>query len=992
MRLHQLEVTAFGPFADTIRVDFDALSDAGLFLLSGPTGAGKSSVLDAVCFALYGDVPGDRSTAKRLRCDQADEGVAPRVVLELTLSGRRFRLDRSPSWQRPKKRGTGTTTEQARITLSERVPCAGGAQWRPLSTRLDEAGHLVTRLVGMNLPQFCQVALLPQGRFQAFLRAGSDERHALLQQVFRTGRFDQVEAWLRHRRIELRRQSEAHQGRIADHVSRISEVTSCPAPDDWAAHPDELFSWVEELDASTSQQLRDAVEGLQLALEAEATARSEEEKAAKLAEALERLQETQVRAEALEAQADQRADAAARLESARRAMVVQPLHQAALAMQAQVDATDLDLARALHQLADAAGEQVDDPACVEMIRDRTIAQLAEVERLRPVAARAREVARERAVLLSDLDALRHRSTQVDELALGLPGRVEALREQVQTVATSAARAEVLRERVASLQERQAAARLVVELEGQTAVGESDKASAVAELQAAKEDWLSVRERRLDGMAAEMASSLVVGGCCPVCGSAEHPSPAVAAQGAPDVEAERSARRVVDDLEVVVEARSQHLRDLESRLATARGAAGHDLDALPSTIEQSKHALREAQDHREQLPVLAEELTRTEERLAHLHQEREQVARDIAATQAKADRLGHELESSEAQVDSVLTGTSSVDLADLADRLRSAQQAATRAEIARARHEAACTRRDQTRDHVSRAANDAGFASPEEAVAAWMSPEQMADLETWVAEHDRARDRVQQVLADPALQGAADASSPDLAVLQSTHATARQHTASIRRTHDILARRASRLEGLAADIEQALASWEPVRHDLDTVAALSSFVEGKSPDNRLQMRLSAYVLAHRLSQVVDAANLRLLTMSDQRFSLIHTGQRGVGERRGGLSLVVRDDWSGESRDPATLSGGETFVVSLALALGLADVITAEAGGADLDTLFVDEGFGSLDAETLDDVMDTLDSLREGGRVVGVVSHVAEMQVRIPTQLRVDKARHGSRVTQ
>jgi exonuclease SbcC len=155
-----------------------------------------------------------------------------------------------------------------------------------------------------------------------------------------------------------------------------------------------------------------------------------------------------------------------------------------------------------------------------------------------------------------------------------------------------------------------------------------------------------------------------------------------------------------------------------------------------------------------------------------------------------------------------------------------------------------------------------------------------------------------------------------------------------------------------------------------------------------MRLSAYVLAYRLSQVVDAANARLAGMSDRRYSLEHVGRRGAGETRGGLSLVVRDDWSGESRDPATLSGGETFVVSLALALGLADVVAHEAGGADLQTLFVDEGFGALDAETLDDVLDILDTLRENGRAVGVVSHVAEMRDRIPVQLVVSKARSGS----
>ena len=174
MRLHSLEIEAFGPFAAPAHVDFDELSEAGLFLLSGATGAGKSSVLDAVCFALYGDVPGDRSAAKRLRCDQADPAAVPRVTLEATLSGRRFRVVRSPAWERPKRRGAGTTVQQSSVTISELVGEPDERHWQPLSSRLDETGDLVTRLVGMNLPQFTQVAMLPQGRFQAFLRAKSE--------------------------------------------------------------------------------------------------------------------------------------------------------------------------------------------------------------------------------------------------------------------------------------------------------------------------------------------------------------------------------------------------------------------------------------------------------------------------------------------------------------------------------------------------------------------------------------------------------------------------------------------------------------------------------------------------------------------------------------------------------------------------------------------------------------------------------------------------
>ena len=404
MRLHHLEITAFGPFAGPVTIDFDALSDAGLFLLSGPTGAGKSSVLDAVCFALYGDVPGDRAAAKRLRSDHAAADVVPRVVLEATLSGRRFRIDRSPAWTRAKKRGTGTTTEQARVVISERRSASpgdgasGGADdaWHPLSTRLDETGHLVTRLVGMTLPQFCQVALLPQGRFQAFLRARSEERHALLQQVFQTERFDRTERWLRDRRVELRRASEAHRATVADLVSRVSEVGGDVVPDDWPADPASLGAWITSLTesavaASVEQAVVvDATATVEMAA-AEASAAGTELAARRATHAAAR------RAWAsLEAATQEHASRKRRADETRRASSVRSLHELAVRTRRDVRDLEREAAAGRATLGGLLGTtELDDQQVAEHQRDATRA-LTDIARIRPLQRQAVDLDRRRA--------------------------------------------------------------------------------------------------------------------------------------------------------------------------------------------------------------------------------------------------------------------------------------------------------------------------------------------------------------------------------------------------------------------------------------------------------------------------------------------------------------------------------------------------------------------------------------------------------------------
>ncbi|HEU4810644.1 MAG TPA: SMC family ATPase [Nocardioides sp.] len=992
MRLHHLEVTAFGPFADTVTVDFDQLSDAGLFLLSGATGAGKTSVLDAVCFALYGDVPGDRNAARRLRSDQAAPGVAPRVELEATLSGRRFRITRSPAWERPKKRGTGTTTQQASVTISERVEGA----WHPLSSRLDETGHLVTRLVGMNVTQFTQVAMLPQGRFQAFLRARSDERHKLLQQLFRTGRFDAVERWLRDRRLTLRRESDAAHQRVADLVSRISEATDADLPEDWdirelsgPAATGAALGWAAGLRDTAKASLQHATTETRRAAGAESGARGELETARVLLERRARVEAALAEQERLLAAADDHAEARRRLDAARRAAGVAPVHRmaaaATLGHQRAAAAADKATSRAAEQL----GLLLVDEDTVARAVEEAVDAAARVRAALPVEELARSLT------VDIADATRSRAlldTRLGELTgerAALPGLVTDLRAELADARTATQDVVVLTTRLEDLESRLASHAQADLLDAELSVARTALDAARTTATRHREEWLDLREARLDGMAAEIAGSLAVGACCPVCGSAEHPHRASPAPDAPDALAEKAALKALDDAKSTEHVHDELVRDLTTRLAVARGSAG---DVPAQTLREERTQVRSDLDR---LAAVAGRAEALEGRLEKAEADRERLTEAVATVELEARTLDATIRAKEgdlaaarSDLQDLLAGSGASDLSDLLELHLARVESGRRAAQALDDLAAARAALDESARELGAATGEAGFDSPDDAMASVLPPHEIDALDRSVADHQHRLASVATVLDEPGARELAATASPDLPALESVHGATLAALGEVRSREAVWAVRSQRLTTLVTELSSALDDWSPVREALELTSGLASFVDGKAPDNRLQMRLSAYVLAYRLAQVVAAANERLAGMSDQRYSLEHTGRRGAGETRGGLSLLVRDDWSGEARDPATLSGGETFVVSLALALGLADVITQEAGGADLDTLFVDEGFGSLDADTLDDVMDTLDSLRDGGRVVGVVSHVAEMRDRIPTQLRVTKSRRGS----
>ena len=644
----------------------------------------------------------------------------------------------------------------------------------------------------------------------------------------------------------------------------------------------------------------------------------------------------------------------------------------------------------LHDLAPAADPAFDD--LHRLGRDMT-ERAARVRSLAPRAA-------ERDRLEAEVVESRRLVAEIDASLTEVSARLDVLSAELAAARTAEEQARramdalpTARAESAACAERLGAARQVVLLLTARTDAEQEHRLAVDEAQQRREEWLTIQEQRISGMAAEIAGALAVGACCPVCGSHEHPSLARPAPGAPDAVAERAARKAVDDAEAVRHAHAAALNDLAAQIALARERSGHQsIDDLQATVDQVAARLAQQEALAGGFDEAVADRAAVEQEQARLISRKAELttarARHDAASREHATRIGEIA----AEIAAVLDGTGHDSVAALAQHLDAAAEAC----VALDRVESEVTRaRGVAQRETARALGaclDHGFDSLEAARSAELGPDEVTELTDRVNEREARLVAVEAVLTDPDLLPARQVDAPSLDDLEQRHAAVASELAQARAAAAVSGGRVSRLTTLGAELAEALAAWTPIRERLDVADRMASLADGTSADNRLRMRLSGYVLAFRLRQVVAAANERLVAMTDHRYRLEHSDDRGAGETRGGLSLRVRDDWSGESRDPVTLSGGETFVVSLALALGLADVIAHEAGGSELDTLFVDEGFGTLDADTLDDVMDTLDSLRDGGRVVGVVSHVAELRDRIPTQLHVRKHREGSTVHQ
>jgi len=1000
MRPRRLEITAFGPFAGTEKIDFDALARSGLFLVSGPTGGGKTSLLDAMSYALYGSVPGARR-ADRLRSDHAPPGADTHVAFEFSIDGSDWRATRKPPHQRAKRRGAGTTLQKPTATLSRRRENA----WEPVCTGVEEVGTAVRDLLGLDAAQFSQVVVLPQGEVQSALRADARDRERLLSSLFTTGRFAAATRWLTERARALEERAGRHQDRLeswrAEAALRWREVAKELDQAEEPPEPPETQTQLDRLVALGDQGLDVVQARAKRARKAAGRAAALLAEAQQVAALWSRRRRAQERLAALEAERPvidglreqlRRAEAAA---PCRAPLAAQATAQTALTSAQERYTTALSelrtLASSSQSLLPLLGDTVEpwfagraglERACravgqAQVRVEDVVADLAAVEE-------ARGEARGLSASASELEGAAGRLETEAGAAVAERDRVAGALSEAMSASGQVASLRADGRRLGRMAEAAAEA-VIVEDAWRTAHDQS--AAAVDHAQSAERAHLDLLRRRVEGMAGELAAALAEGCPCAVCGATAHPAPAhtSALVSGDQVEA---AAEVTDQLRAAAQDLLDARDDLAGQLDVLRRAAGDasdDPDAARAAADRAEHALARAETQAAHVDVLAAQQAALGEQIEDLRAdaaERRQAAISLraraAARAAEADRGDQAVRRSLGTLEpaAALAG-----LAALGGLLDLAVEAAAQTAAAEAER-LSCGRA------LAELLRQQGFGDPAEARSALLTDDERAALAKRTADHERETGIVSAALADPELVTLGVDSPPDVEGLAEAAEDARRTAETALERAATVRMAVGELRRLAVDHAAEEATLGPLQVEAVRVRHLAEVCAGTG--NPLRMSLERYVLAAFLEEITAYASVRLAAMSNGRYTLRHTDVRGKGNGPSGLSIVVGDAFTGVEREVGSLSGGETFQASLALALAVADTVQAHAGGTRLDALFIDEGFGSLDPDALEQAMAELDRLREGGRLVGVISHVAALQERIPAQIRVRPTRAGSTV--
>ncbi|MDT8900722.1 AAA family ATPase [Anaeroselena agilis] len=1014
MRPLTITMTAFGSYAGTEKVDFGRLGDRALFLIHGPTGAGKTTILDAMCFALFGRTSGAERDGRQMRSDYVEPSVATEVTFDFALGAEVYRVRRAPEQEVLKRRGTGTTKLPPAATLWKRTGLADGeaegavvaSDWRRVTEALEG-------LLGFKYEQFRQVVVLPQGEFRRLLLADSAEREKILATLFRTELYRRIEEYFKQaakgveeaaRELALRREwllQESAAESAAELTVRLAGDTA------------RLLALTAET-AEARRKLQTAQEGL-------AAARRLEEQFAER-------ERTEAALSGLVAQAAAMEARRAELAGANQAALLAGAYESLAGRRREEERAAADLAAAEAALAGALAAKEGAEAAYAAERQREAerqaaeAAVAELAGMGDKCARLNEAVAvcARTEETAAAAAVGHEAAKAAREAAA--GRLGAAREERERLLAEAYKAPALEGAVKEAEQFVANHEQLTAMRGEwQAVSRRHAALAdgVAglekELAVARDDYGRLEIRWRQGQAALLARELAPGEACPVCGSPHHPAPARGAADMPETAALEAEQARVRRLEDELTGRRRALTEAAQALGevTARGNKLKEL--LGERAKESGESLREAADglaaELERSRAAAADLARREQEILLLEKEageREKALRDaetafmeaqaavreakaLLAEREKAVPAGFRAPGSlEAAMEQAVARRDKL-AASLEKARTAAEEAGRRVAAAKAARAAAGealaavgSKLGEEREKLALRFAAAGFAGEEDFLAAGRPDEWRRAAEDDLAGYGRelavARDRAERAAA--AVEGLG---RPDVAGAEAFAATSGEVCDNLLSEQTRLQEGVRKQEAWLKELDRLAAETAAMEEEYAVLGRLAQVANGQ---NQQRVSFHRFVLQALLDEVTGVANARLKKMSRGRYALrrmddpIHRGKAG------GLDIEIEDAWTGVARHAATLSGGETFLASLALALGLADVVQGFSGGVHLDTIFVDEGFGTLDPEALDMAMQALVELQTGGRLVGIISHVPELKERIEARLEIVPTDRGS----
>ena len=1093
MILHSLEFEAFMAYPKRQEINFDTLNNAGVFLLNGPTGAGKTTILDAICYALYGETSSDRESAKLHSTYAVHSGTKPRVLLDVTLHGKRLRIDRTPAYNKPITRGARKgqmREESAKATLAE---LASGADptdekaWTPISSSVAEVNRTIAERTHLTKEQFLKVVLLPQGQFAQFLKSKPKERKELLKKMFPVEHYEQLFAALTEEAKTAQQEVAQDENTQRGYLERARvEMLALQALLD-VADPDaedaagEGSATEDPVEAETSENLTtenvtaenvtaetlDAwvAGGVERARKTSVREKQEQQRLTNEAD-----RNTRLLAERAQLQADwreyeqlcerrtrltERADEhKAHREELAQARAAAPLHaqytqvhtesQALAARQqdqaACASALD-DTGRAL--LAALRDEET--PEDVTFPEETTFAALPELEpaeqetqlealldTLRALQKKDAQLTDEEAAvaaLLKQANALEQDKSRAEKTLNDLTAQAEQLAEELAGYSTADEERTLAAHLVTEAQQKHDAAqqmqqKLDAASAAVAAAQKQSKRTATAEQKAqekwqasaqqalaATEEFKNLQVLRLAQASSLLARELKDGEPCAVCGSVEHPAPARIAEGEQLVERadldaakerEDKAHKQARTHELAKDRATKAHQEASEALAAARTqyetlvAQGEcDVEQTAAQLQQAQTRLAQAQSR-----VTARDGVLVKvERVRAEQQKAQEALRTIESAAVEAQTRHRDAaarcEATAADLAPARAAVGFAQRVEAVEGYRAAHQRLARAVLllgqARERHALAAAA-------AQRLLAESAFESAELVQAAVRTPERVDALEQAVAAYELEHARLlegfgREAIVAVAARAAAGEQAPD--DLQGVREQVEQLRAAVHRLTLREGERESLLRSLQALRGEYAAFRAKTAQRYDRAQMLANLAAAARGDTlggyEHQVDLVSYVLGAEFERILQSASLHLDRMSEGRYGMVFSDHRAKGSRSGGgLNLEITDTWTGEPREASSLSGGESFLASLSLALGLAEVVQANNGGIELDTLFIDEGFGTLDAETLDMVMGTIESLRDSGRTIGLISHVEEMKNRIPAQIVVEKGQNGSSV--